>query len=400
MTRKSSYSTPARVAKATQTAIIQAATTAAAAPQTENTTAAAATLSLAISHTVPIPPLPTPLGHVLVRVLAVALNPNDFKMPTYMPDPGATAGCDYCGIIVATSPADDSHGYKEGDRICGAVFAYNPARRLDGAFAQLAIVDARSALRVPSSWSDAQAAALGGIGWTTAALAIWGEGTLALKGRPSRPVTGAESEPVLVYGGATASGTMASQLLKASGYKPIAITSPASASLARQYGAAGTASYLSGSVAEDARQAATDASSGNRIRYALDCITSAESHAACMGAIARRGGRYACLEALDTSWPGARKTVKAAVVMAYEAMGHDVDYGAESAYTRPASAESYALGVEAAREIQALIDSGRVVPHPVRELGGGWDGILKGLEMLRGGKVSGEKLVVRIPQTS
>lgn len=186
---------------------------------------------------------------------------------------------------------------------------------------------------------------------------------------------------------------------------PIAITSPASASLARQYGAANTASYLSASVVEDARRAATaaaagSASGGAQIRHALDCITNAESHAACMGAIARRGGRYASLEVLDPSWPGARKAVTAGIVMAYEITGDAVDYGAESAYTRPASAESYALGVEAAREMQALIDGERVVPHPVRELKGGWHGILKGLEMLRGGKVSGEKLVVRIPQAS
>lgn len=150
---------------------------------------------------------------------------------------------------------------------------------------------------------------------------------------------------------------------------------------------------------EDARQAAT-ANGSNQIRYALDCITNAESYAGCMGTIARRGGRYACLEALDTSWPGARKAVKTGVVMAYETTGLAVDYGADSAYTRPASAESYALGVEAAGEMQSLIDSGRVVPHPVRELKGGWEGIFKGLEMLRGGKVSGEKLVVRIPQAA
>lgn len=204
---------PPYAADGTQTAIIQADATATLKP--ESNIAAVAPLSLAISHTVPRPSLPTPPGHVLVRVLAVALNPNDFKMPTYMPDPGATAGCDYCGVVVAASPADGSHNYKEGDRICGSVFAYNPARRLDGVFAQFAIVDARLALRVPKSWTDAQAAALGGIGWTTAALALWGHEMLALKGRPSRAVTGAESEPVLVYGGATASGTMALQLLKA-----------------------------------------------------------------------------------------------------------------------------------------------------------------------------------------
>ena len=205
-----SSSTPSHPAGTTQTAIIQTDAAAAAAPEGPK-----APLSLTISYTVPMPSLPPPPGHVLVRVLAVALNPNDFKMPTYLPDPGATAGCDYCGVVLATSsPSDTSHAYKEGDRICGSVFAYNPAHTLDGSFAQFAVVDARLALRVPGSWSDAQAAAMGGVGWTTAALALWGEGMLALKGRPSRVVTGTEAEPVLVYGGATASGTMALQLLK------------------------------------------------------------------------------------------------------------------------------------------------------------------------------------------
>lgn len=210
-----SSTTPARAAEAaTQTAIIQADAAAAATPESTKA-AVAAPVPLAVCDTVPVPPLPTQPGHVLVRVLAVALNPNDFKMPMYLPDPGATAGCDYCGVVVATSPADDgSHGHREGDRICGSVFAYNPARPLDGSFAQFAVVDARLALRVPENWSDAEGAAMGGVGWNTAALALWGEGMLALRGRPSRPVTGSDSEPVLVYGGATASGTMASQLLK------------------------------------------------------------------------------------------------------------------------------------------------------------------------------------------
>jgi NADPH:quinone reductase-like Zn-dependent oxidoreductase len=204
-----SNSAPAYTANATQSAIIQTDVAV-----TESTKAATAPLSLTVSHAVPMPPLPPPAGHVLVRMLTVALNPNDFKMATYLPDPTATAGCDYCGIVVAASPGDASYGCKEGDRICGSVFAYNRARPLDGSFAQFAIVDVRLALRIPAGWSDAQGAAMGGVGWTAAALALWGDGTLALKGRPSKPVAAAESEPVLVYGGATASGTMASQLLK------------------------------------------------------------------------------------------------------------------------------------------------------------------------------------------
>jgi NADPH:quinone reductase-like Zn-dependent oxidoreductase len=67
---------------------------------------------------------------------------------------------------------------------------------------------------VPAHWSDLRAAALGGIGWGTAGLALWQADALSLEGRPTRPLIAAETTPVLVYGGATATGTMACQLLK------------------------------------------------------------------------------------------------------------------------------------------------------------------------------------------
>jgi NADPH:quinone reductase-like Zn-dependent oxidoreductase len=181
--------------------------------------------------------IPSPLPHqVLVRVLAVALNPMDHKMPTHLPMPGSIAGCDFCGVVVAVGKADDSTSHGEqgsvpatterhaeelnqnlpelGMRVCGTIFGYNPALPMEGAFAQYLVADGRQCLRVPPSWTDVQAAALGGTGWRTAALALWDPEILALDGRPSRPVDGGETIPVVVYGGATATGTIACQLLK------------------------------------------------------------------------------------------------------------------------------------------------------------------------------------------
>lgn len=84
--------------------------------------------------------------------------------------------------------------------------------------------------------------------------------------------------------------------------------------------------------------------------------------------------------------------------MGYETTGADHDFGAASPYTRLADPERLALGIECAVEVQRCLDAGGLVCHPVREIKGGWGGIIKGLEILRSGKVSGEKLVVRIPQ--
>jgi hypothetical protein len=44
--------------------------------------------------------------------------------------------------------------------------------------------------------------------------------------------------------------------------------------------------------------------------------------------------------------------------------------------------------------VQHLIDDGKLRPSPVRLLPGRFEGILEGLEMLKEGTVSGQKLVV------
>lgn len=134
-------------------------------------------------------------------------------------------GCDFCGIIVDSGPDAAADGFiKPGTRVCGAVFPYGAPDDMgeelrSGAFSQWVVADTRLLLRVPDSWSDTEGAALGGVGWGTVGLAVSDPNALGLEGTPSRPAkvvddkTG-DREPVLIYGGATATGTMACQLLK------------------------------------------------------------------------------------------------------------------------------------------------------------------------------------------
>lgn len=101
-----------------------------------------------------------------------------------------------------------------GTRLCGPVHGCNPANPDNGAFTEYPAADARVLLRVPAVWSDVEVAALGGVGWATVALAM--EDCLKLAGRPSAPAQSRADGsriPVLVYGGATATGTMACQIL-------------------------------------------------------------------------------------------------------------------------------------------------------------------------------------------
>jgi len=164
-------------------------------------------LPLAVSKTAPVPKRPSE-HHVLVRVLAVALNPNDHKMVTHLNTPGSIAGCDFCGIV---EEASEQARFQPGARVCGALFPYSPNDLDNGAFAQWCVVDARLLVEVPSSWSDLEAASLG-VGWSTLCLAFSDPDALALEGLPTAP-THQSGDPILVYGGGTASGTLACQLL-------------------------------------------------------------------------------------------------------------------------------------------------------------------------------------------
>lgn len=299
-------------------------------------------------------------------------------------------GMDFCGLVVRPNNGVD---FRYGDRVCGNVIGCMPNEAQEGAFAQYIIAEAAQLVKPPSSWSDTEAAAFGGVGWKTAALAMWDPAALALSGMPSTPHEGAVV-PVVVYGGGTASGTMACQLLKASGYLPIAVASAESAQLAVEYGAADTALYTSPTCAADIRERAVANGATASIRHVLDCITDEQSAEVCMAALGRVGGRYASLEALEDTWR-TRRTVHTHFIAGYEANGKVLHLGREP-YMREYSAERHELGRQATREVQFLVDRGLVKCHPVREIEGGWQGILDGFDLLRAGRVRRQKLVVRV----
>jgi NADPH:quinone reductase-like Zn-dependent oxidoreductase len=175
-------------------------------------TAVPRTLPLAVNQAASVPKPPTKY-HALVQVRAVALNPNDHKMVVHFNIPNGSSGCDLCGII-AVEPEDASVRAKFplGTRVCGALFPYIPDDPGNGSFAQYCTVDSRLLVRVPDHWNDLQAASVG-VAWSTISLALSDENSLALQGLPTKPKHEA-GDVVLVYGGATASGTFAMQMLK------------------------------------------------------------------------------------------------------------------------------------------------------------------------------------------
>ncbi|KAK2758734.1 hypothetical protein FQN54_003424 [Arachnomyces sp. PD_36] len=155
------------------------------------------------------------------------------------------------------------------------------------------------------------------------------------------------------------------------------------------FGAVGTAAYTSPTCVETIKSLA-----GGPIRLALDRITNSESVATCFAAMARTGGRHACLKGVGESWRS-RRAIETKVVMGFEGLGIPIDIG-PTEYSRGVNQGLFEVAVRWAEEVQSALDAGRLKAHPVREVAGQWQGIVDGLGMIQRGEVRGGKLVVGV----
>lgn len=155
-------------------------------------------------------PVPKP-GMMLCRVHAVALSPYDAKIVDFSNTPGAVGGCDFAGIVVRVG--EGVTRFKEGDRVLAVTFGLNASDKTAGAFAEYALATEDLSCHVPENLSFEQACSMG-LGIATAGLALFQAPGLHLE--MPRPKSSSENTPsfVLVSGGATGTGTMATQLLK------------------------------------------------------------------------------------------------------------------------------------------------------------------------------------------
>ena len=147
---------------------------------------------------------------VLVHVACVALNPHDGKSIEMSPHIGSTLGLDFAGEIVALGKAVSPSSLDIGTRVCGVVYGNNPERLDNGAFADYVAVPSKLVIRIPDTMSYQQAATFG-CGMATSGVLL---NALGLNLPRSSQSPAQEKKYVLVYGGGTATGTIAIQALK------------------------------------------------------------------------------------------------------------------------------------------------------------------------------------------
>lgn len=144
---------------------------------------------------------------VMVKTVAVSLNPVDWKHISIVPGTeGCTAGSDFAGIVRKVGSKVTT--LKVGDRVAGWVHGGNIGSREDGSFADYVVAKQDIMLKIPAGVGFVEAATLG-VGISTVGLGLFRRLGLPL---PTEPVSG--SLPLLVYGGSTATGTLAIQFAK------------------------------------------------------------------------------------------------------------------------------------------------------------------------------------------
>ncbi|KAI0009476.1 GroES-like protein [Xylariaceae sp. FL0662B] len=351
-------------------------------PKTQTAIVANDRGDLIISQDAPLPELQPDM--LLIKTVAVAVNPVDAKLTRSMASEGAVAGCDCAGVVLSMGPDVPTNRFAVGDRICAAVVPMNPLSPRSGAFAEYVGVTADFALKIPDDIPFESAATIcSGI----AAVGYASFHSLELPGDPEMPAT--EPAYVLIYGGSTATGTLAIQLVRRSGLVPITTCSPKNFALVESYGAEKAFDYHNPSSADEIRTYTK-----NALSYALDCFSEGTSMVFCYSAIGRAGGRYTALEPYPEHLH-TRKRVKPEWILGPALLGKKI--GWKKPYNIEANPRLRVFGRNWFLCVQHMLDRGELRTHPVR-VGEkvGFEGILDGLELIRKKAVSGEKLVYRV----
>lgn len=131
---------------------------------------------------------------------------------------------------------------------------------------------------------------------------------------------------------------------------------------------------------------------GGSIKKVFDTVSTAESAATCAAAFGLDGGTYCNLLGVDCP----RSDVESVYFLGYDMSGEAYIF---EGHSFPAKPEAFEFGRKWVKIAEELWASGKWRPHRQKVGGNGLLGALDGMQMMRQGQVSGEKLVYRVEDT-
>ncbi|KAJ5032448.1 uncharacterized protein L3040_009052 [Drepanopeziza brunnea f. sp. 'multigermtubi'] len=320
--------------------------------------------------------------YIIVKVKAVALNPTDWKHVDWLCDEGTRVGCDYAGVVEEVG-SKVTKPFSKGDRVAGFAHGGNVVYKEDGAFGEYITAKGDLQIKIPDNLSFEEASTLG-VGVTTVGQGLYQSLKLPLPDKPT-----SEKTYLLIYGGSTATGSLAIQFAKLSGLTVAVTCSPRNFDYCKSLGADAAFDYNSPTCAKDIQEWSQDS-----IAHVFDCISEGDSPKIAVAAMSTTtGGVYSTLLPVpEEEVKALNAKVEYRSTLGYTVIGESFRFGPNEVPARPADLEFGKMFWEVAR---ALLEQGKVKVHrpSVNKFGKGFEGILKGMDEMRQGKVSGEKLV-------
>ncbi|KAI8575069.1 hypothetical protein K450DRAFT_263476 [Umbelopsis ramanniana AG] len=322
---------------------------------------------------------------ILVKVAYAAQNPPD----AYVLDPDLSAayrneenviGTDFAGTVVKSH----STLVPVGSRVCGWV----PGNITDiGSFAEYLVTDANQVIQVPDKMSLDEASTIG-LSFMTAVHALSSCLGLPLEPRSSDPVQ--DPKPVLVWGGNTACGNFAIQILKNTGYHVITTASSNAREKLQKLGADVVLPR------NDPEKTATEVRTlYPHLAHALDCFASSESAAACAHALGEKGGHVHTLLPIEQHFPNVRTTF----ALVHSTLGRPTSVFV--LMTEKPTANQLATDRQLATQwcsfdkghAYKLLNEGRLLPTAIVKWDGGLAQVQSGIDAMLRGDIAGAKIV-------
>ncbi|KUJ08001.1 putative zinc-binding oxidoreductase ToxD [Mollisia scopiformis] len=337
-------------------------------------------------------PIPIPRlrdEYILVKTVAVALNPTDWQTLDERFRPGTThslLGCDAAGVVVEVG-SKVTKEFRKGDRVFGFSHGGNDLEPEDGCFAEYILMKGDISMHIPPNVSFEEAATLT-CGFGTIGLGFYKHLGLPF---PTLPVEKkSEGQAILIYGGSSASGTMAIQFAKLSGLEVITTASPRNFELLKSLGADHVFDYHDPNCGT-----VINALTNNTLTLVFDTIATTSSALICAAALSTTTSpslpKKIYVNLMGIEFP--RKDVENIFYLGYTMRGEPFEIEGEKWDAVP---EDYELAKRFFAFCEVLLREDLVKGHPVRLLEGGLEGIQGGMEELREGRVSGVKLVARV----
>jgi NADPH:quinone reductase-like Zn-dependent oxidoreductase len=322
-------------------------------------------------------PIPGP-DEVLIRCVAVSLNPVDWQSKAYnfsITSLPWVNGRDASGVIEAVG--DDVSNFHIGD----AVFTLTDSTKSHaGSYQEFFIAAASSIARIPSGMSFESAAAVP-VAAITAAISLQRYMGITPSSPPSP--SGNERQWLLIWGGATSTGYMAIQLAKIYGLSVIAVASPANYGYLRE---AGADLVLDRNGPDEALRRIQEITRG-KLRLAFDAVGPTTARL-CAKALCKESGQTLSVLAALAGIP---KDVPEGLVFNTISLP---TVKVKLFHNEPA------YGSRLLQELTAYLADGCLKPPRICILSGGFEAVNLGLLRLRNKEISGQKLVIRVDETS